>query len=96
MEGAIPLLPVDVEKVEATESRDDNRERSEEFEELYDEAIDERRESITCWNIRWINCGGCLWRSASTCRIDSSSIWKLSSIVAVVVVVIVIVIVMSR
>lgn len=51
IDGAIPLLPVDVEKLDATERRDDSRDRSDELEELYDDAIEFRRESMTCWNI---------------------------------------------
>lgn len=44
MDGAIPLLPVDVENVDATERREDSRERSEEFDDEYDEAIELRPE----------------------------------------------------
>lgn len=40
------------------------------------------RESIACENILWIICGGCLASRASMCRIDSSGMSRLSSILA--------------
>jgi hypothetical protein len=40
------------------------------------------RDSSVCENILWIKCGGCLARSASICRMDSSGMSRLSSILA--------------
>lgn len=85
MDGAISLLPlveveklVEVERVDATERRD----RKEELDDpVYDEAIELRFESMTCWNIRKTTCGGCLLSRASTCRIESSGKSAMSSMV---------------
>lgn len=89
MEGAMSLLPVELEKVDARESRDlhDDPEEDVAVElevvvDMKDEAVELRRDSIACENILWIICGGCLASKASMCRIDSSGMSTWSSILA--------------
>jgi len=49
---------------------------------MKEEATELRRDSKVCENMRWIMCGGCLASRASMCRIDSSGMSRLSSILA--------------
>jgi hypothetical protein len=83
------LLPVELEKVDARESRDRHDEDDDEVEfvldvavDMKDEATELRRDSNVWENIRWIKCGGCFANSASMCRMDSSGMSRLSSILA--------------
>jgi hypothetical protein len=84
------LLLEEVEKVDVI----DRRERHDEADEVVveeltvlvdikDKAAELRRESRACENMRWIRWGGCLASRASMCRMDSSGISTLSSMVAV-------------
>jgi len=79
MEGAMSLLPVEVEKVDAIESRDRHDDPEDEVVvvlavevDMNDDATELRRDSMACENMRWMTCGGCLASNASICRIDSS------------------------
>jgi len=82
------LPPEELEKVDASESRERHDEPEEDdvvvlevAVDMKDEATELRRESSVCENIRWIICGGCLANSASICRMDSSGMSR-SSILA--------------
>jgi hypothetical protein len=61
MDGAMSLLPVDEEKVDAIESRDRHDEPEDADElvlevdvDMNDDATELRRDSIACENMRWI------------------------------------------
>jgi len=83
------LPPEELEKVDAIENRErhDEPEDDDEFVlevavDMKEEATELRRDSKVCENMRWIMCGGCLASRASMCRIDSSGMSRLSSILA--------------
>lgn len=83
------LLVVDEEeKAEAIDKRERHDELDEEVAaelavlvDMKDEAVEVRRESMACENMRWIRWGGCFASRASICRIDSSGMSRLSSMV---------------
>jgi len=89
LEGAALLLRVDDEKVDAIERRDRHDELEAEVAlelavlvDMKEEAVELRRDSSACENMRWMCCGGCLGSRASMCRMDSSGMSKWSSMAA--------------
>lgn len=74
---------VEVRKDGAGERKDEPVEAVVDMDEaVCEDATELRRLSMACWNMRWIMSGRCLASKASMCRIDSSGMSKLSSMLA--------------